>query len=118
MTVADPSQEKWRDHARDISESLRAKAVLSGAVAGMKQLPDKIRIARSTGSEAVEIDVAPIVYAVLDVVADGLATSIECVLLDHVDELAGAQVDANLAELAFVYGRLTGFNAGKEAARG
>jgi hypothetical protein len=82
----------------------------------MKQLPAAIRVARQTGAEAAWIDVTPIVYAVLDTVADGLAAAIECVLLDHVDELAGEQVDANLAELAFVYERLTGFNATKEAA--
>lgn len=39
--------------------------------------------------------------------------SIECVLLDHVDELDDdkGKVDANLAELAYVYKRLTGFDA-------
>jgi hypothetical protein len=40
-----------------------------------------------------------------------LRASIECVLFDHADELnddAGT-VDANLAELAFVYHRLTGW---------
>lgn len=45
--------------------------------------------------------------------------TIECVLLDHADELddTHGKVDANLAELAHVYQRLTGFDAKAEAAR-
>ena len=98
--MADESQERWRDHARDTTRSPRDRAVGAGTVAAMKQLPKAIRVARQTGSEAAWIDVTPIVYAVLDSVALGLAAAIECVLADHVGELAGEQVDANLAELA------------------
>jgi transcriptional regulator with XRE-family HTH domain len=43
-----------------------------------------------------------------------LRSSIECVLLDHCEELYGEDVDANLAELAFVYKQLTGWGALEE----
>ncbi len=46
--------------------------------------------------------------------------TIECVLLDHVDKLDDrkGRVDANLAELAYVYRELTGWDAKTEARRG
>jgi hypothetical protein len=45
-----------------------------------------------------------------------LAASIECVLLDHRDELDGDNVDPNLAELAYVYRQQTGWTVADEVA--
>ena len=43
-----------------------------------------------------------------------LRTAIECVLLDHADELSGENVDPNLGELAYVYEQLTGWTVERE----
>jgi hypothetical protein len=43
-----------------------------------------------------------------------LKAAIECVLLDHADQLSGENVDANLSELAYVYEQLTGWTVERE----
>lgn len=45
---------------------------------------------------------------------DPLTAAIECVLLDHKDEIGGDDVDANISELAYVYERLTGWTVEQE----
>ena len=45
-----------------------------------------------------------------------LGAAIECVLLDHKDELGGENVDANLAELAYCYRWKTGWTVEQETA--
>lgn len=44
-----------------------------------------------------------------------LVEAIECVLLDHQDQLSGDEVDANLSELAYVYEQLTGWTVADNA---
>lgn len=46
---------------------------------------------------------------------DELKAAIECVLLDHADQLSGEDVDANLSELAYVYEQLTSWTVEREA---
>jgi hypothetical protein len=43
-----------------------------------------------------------------------LRAAIECVLLDHMDQLSDPDVDANLSELAYVYEQLTGWTVERE----
>ena len=63
------------------------------------------------------LDVRRILAAVDAMEADPLHAAIECVLLDHEDELGGDNVDANLAELAYVYRQRTGWTAEQETAK-
>lgn len=52
-----------------------------------------------------------------DPVPAPLAAAVECVLLDHAGQLGGDGADANLSELAYVYGQLTGWTVGNELAK-
>jgi hypothetical protein len=48
------------------------------------------------------------------VLQESLHAAIECVLLDHEDQLGGEDVDANLSELAYCYRQLTGWTVADE----